>query len=186
MHILKIHNNTRLIIKLLVLLDFPWKHTLLASTLKTNCILVPPKRRLHMQWQLFKESLFCSNNCLQEENSSTQFHCALAQSTMLQRVLHFVSIGSCTQKKTKPNNKNPTCGSTFLTLTPLEHTGWKSSDFPAAIEGFWLNPCVCKKQQNNLVCYHDRRYGLIKTEKEINCIDIWRSVSFRDTIAHFY
>lgn len=61
MHILKIHNNTRLIIKLLVLLDFPWKHTLLASTLKTNCILVPPKRRLHMQWQLFKVSLFCSN-----------------------------------------------------------------------------------------------------------------------------
>lgn len=105
---------------------------------------------------------------LQEENSSQ----------LWPKAQHFQECQACGfHSGFHLKNKNPTWGSTFPTLAPPEHAGWMSADFPAAIEGFWLNPRVCNKQQNNLVCYQEGRHGLIKTEKEINYIDSWRSVS---------
>lgn len=58
------------------------------------------------------------------------------------------------------------------------------SDIPAAIEGFWLNPCL--QQAAKQVGVLAGRFGLIKTEKKVNHIDFGRCVSFKDMIAPFY
>lgn len=67
-------------------------------------------------------------------------------------------------------------------LHSLKYPGWKSPHFSSSNRRFLAKPS-CPQEAAKQRGMRSLRSDLIKTEKEINCIDICRSVFFSDTIA---